>query len=60
MGVSVPYGWDLDPEGKGELAHFTEHMLFSDHRGRTEEEIKDEIELRGGERNAFTTPDRTF
>ena len=60
MGVSVPYGWDLDPEGKGELAHFTEHMLFSDHRGRTEEEIKDEIESRGGERNAFTTPDRTF
>ncbi len=36
LSVTVPYGSDLDPEGKEQLAHFTEHMLFSDHLGRTE------------------------
>lgn len=58
--VLVPFGWDQDPEGKEELAHFTEHMLFSDHAGRTEEEILEAVELRGGRRNGLTTPDRTF
>lgn len=58
--VSVPYGRDRDPPGKEELAHFTEHMLFSDHRGRSEEEIAREIEDRGGRRNGLTTADQTF
>lgn len=60
VSVGVPYGWDRDLEGKEELAHFTEHMLFSDHDGRTEREIKDAIEGRGGRRNGFTTPDHTW
>jgi predicted Zn-dependent peptidase len=60
VGVVVPYGADMDPPGKEQLAHFTEHMLFSDHRGLSEEEIKDQVESRGGTRNGFTTPDRTF
>jgi predicted Zn-dependent peptidase len=60
VGVVIPYGWDMDPPGKEQLAHFTEHMLFSDHRGVSEEEIKDRIESRGGSRNGFTTPDHTF
>ena len=60
VGVAIPFGWDMDPEGKEELAHFTEHMLFSDHRGVPEQEIKDQIESRGGRRNGFTMPDRTF
>jgi predicted Zn-dependent peptidase len=60
VGVSVPYGWDMDPEGKEELAHFTEHMLFSDHRGVPEQEINDQVESRGGRRNGLTTTDHTF
>jgi predicted Zn-dependent peptidase len=60
VGVSVPYGWDMDPAGKEELAHFTEHMLFSDHRGVSEQEIKDQVESRGGSRNGLTTTDHTF
>jgi predicted Zn-dependent peptidase len=60
VGVSVPYGADMDPPGREQLAHFTEHMLFSDHRGLSEEEIKDQVESRGGTRNGFTTADHTF
>ena len=60
ISVGVPYGWDADPRGKGELAHLTEHILFSDHGGRTEEKIKDAIDAIGGQRNGFTTPDHTW
>ena len=58
--VVTPFGSDQDPPGKEQLAHFTEHMLFSDHLGRTEEQIKREIEDRGGVRNAVTTWDHTY
>ena len=48
VSVIVPYGSDSDFRGKEQIAHFVEHMLFSDHMGRTEEEIKREIDrLRG-------------
>ena len=60
ISVGVPYGWDSDPRGKEELAHLTEHVLFSDHDGRTEQEIKEAIESIGGRRNGFTTPDHTW
>ncbi len=60
VGVVVPYGADMDPPGMEQLAHYTEHMLFSDHRGLSEEEIKDQVESRGGARNGFTTADHTF
>ena len=60
ISVGVPYGWDADPRGKEELAHLTEHVLFSDHDGRTEQEIKEAIEGIGGRRNGFTTPDHTW
>ncbi len=60
ISVTVPYGSDQDPDGKAQLAHFTEHMLFSDHLGRTEEQIKREIEDRGGVRNGITFWDHTF
>jgi zinc protease len=55
--VTVPYGSDSDWHGKEQIAHFLEHMLFSDHDGRTEEEIKGEIENRGGRRNGTTYSD---
>ena len=60
VSVGVPFGSDLDPEGKEELAHFTEHMLFADHDGRTEDEILEEIASRGGRRNGRTGSDRTW
>ena len=35
-------------------------MLFSDHAGRTEQEIKDAVEGLGGRRNGFTYRDRSW
>ena len=60
ISVGLPYGWDADPEGKEELAHLTEHILFSDHDGQTEQEIKEAIDGIGGRRNGLTAPDRTW
>jgi predicted Zn-dependent peptidase len=60
ISVALPFGYDSDPSGKEQLAHFTEHMLFADQPGRSEEEIKREIEERGGVYNASVTADRTF
>jgi len=60
ISVAVPFGSDQDPPGKEQLAHFLEHMLFSEHLGRTEEQIRNEIKDRGGEENGYTGSDRTF
>ena len=60
VSLTVPFGSHWDPPGKEGLAHFTEHMLFSDHDGQTEQEIKDAIEGLGGRRNGFTASDRTW
>ncbi len=60
VSAGVPVGADADPPGKEQLAHFTEHMLFSDRDGRTEQEIKDAIEGLGGERNGLTFADHTW
>jgi predicted Zn-dependent peptidase len=60
LSVALPFGAMHDPRGKEQLAHFTEHMLFSDQPGRSEEEIKREIEERGGVYNASVSADRTF
>ena len=43
VSVAVPFGSHSDPRGKEGLAHFTEHMLFSDHEDRSEQEVKDAI-----------------
>jgi len=60
ISLALPVGSDRDPPGKEQLAHFTEHMLFSDQPGRSEEDIRRAIEERGGVYNASVTPDRTF
>ena len=60
VSVAVPFGSHSDPRGKEGLAHFTEHMLFSDHEDRSEQEVKDAIEGLGGRRNGFTTPDHIW
>ena len=60
VSAGVAVGSDADPPGREQLAHFTEHMLFSDHDGRTEQEIKDAVEGLGGRRNGITYPDHTW
>ena len=60
VSAGVPVGSDADPPGKEQLAHFTEHMLFSDHDGRSEQEIKDAVEGLGGQRNGLTYRDHTW
>ncbi len=60
VSAGIAVGSDADPPGKEQLAHFTEHMLFSDHDGRTEQEIKDAVEGIGGRRNGFTYSDHTY
>ena len=60
ISAGVPVGADADPPGKEQLAHFTEHMLFADHNGRTEQEIKDAVEGLGGRRNGTTFRDHTW
>jgi predicted Zn-dependent peptidase len=58
--VTVHVGADQDPPGKEQLAHFVEHMLFADHQGLTGQQIKKQIEDRGGVWNGFTSSDRTL
>ncbi len=60
VSVAIPFGSHSDPRGKEGLAHFAEHMLFSDHEGRSEREVKDAIESLGGRRNGFTAADHTW
>lgn len=51
----LPVGSSADPAGREGLAHFVEHMVFTDHRGRTEEEIKQSVLDRGGRKNGITS-----
>ena len=60
VGAGIAVGSDADPPGKEQLAHFTEHMLFSDHDGKTEREVKDAVEGLGGRRNGTTSSDHTW
>jgi len=60
VSAGVPVGADADPPGREQLAHFTEHMLFSDREGRTEQEIKDAVESLGGEVNGLTFSNHTW
>ena len=54
VSATLPVGAQNDPEGLEGLAHFVEHVMFTDDRGRTEEEIKKEVKERGGSANGFT------
>lgn len=60
VSVTVPAGSLADPPGYEQLAHFLEHMMFADHLGYTEDQIRKQIEDLGGETNAFTASDKTF
>ena len=60
VSVAVPFGSHSDPRGEEGLAHFTEPMLFPDHAGPSEQEVRDAIEGLGGRRNGFTAADHTW
>ena len=59
VSITLPYGADQDPAGYRQLAHFTEHMLFTDRSGLSELEFKSSLDLRGGQRNGYTFNDHT-
>lgn len=59
VAVSVPYGSDVDPPGREGAAHLLEHVLFADRAGRTEVQLRREIEDLGGTYNGHTAADRT-
>ena len=60
VSVGVPVGRDADPPGKAHLAHFLEHMLFTDHKGLTEQEILQSIWNLGGRGRGLSHADRTW
>ena len=60
VGAGVPVGAYAAPTDKADLAHFVEHMLLTDRDGRTEVEIRADIERRGGSVVAFTSRERTW
>jgi predicted Zn-dependent peptidase len=51
----LPVGSSADPAGREGLAHFVEHMVFTDHRGKTEAEVKQSVVDRGGRKNGITS-----
>ena len=60
LSVTVRVGSDSDPLGKEQMAHYLEHLQFSDHLGLSTRDIKKQIEDRGGVVNGSTGAERTF
>lgn len=60
ISVTYPMGAFMDEKDQDGLAHFVEHMMFTDNHGKTEKEIKAEIEDLGGQWNGFTSKWRTY
>jgi predicted Zn-dependent peptidase len=60
LSVFVRVGSQDEPVGKEQLAHFLEHMQFADHLGLTTQQIKKQLDDRGGVFNGSTNLDRTF
>lgn len=56
----VPAGGASDPAGREGLAHFVEHMLFTDDDGRDELAFLKEVGDHGGHVEARTTRSHTF
>ena len=58
--LHIPVGGTQDPKGREGLAHFVEHMLFTDNDGRDELEFFKELEKKGGKANGYTSKEDTF
>jgi predicted Zn-dependent peptidase len=59
-GLMVDVGSTDEPEGRGGISHFLEHMAFKGTSSRSYRDIAEAIESIGGELNAFTGKNRTF
>ena len=59
IGLMVGIGSRNDTMGMSGMAHFIEHMWFKGTTNRTSREIIDDIELLGGDFNAFTSKEET-
>jgi predicted Zn-dependent peptidase len=59
LGVLVEAGSEDEPVSRGGLSHFLEHILFKRTRRRSNVAIAREIDVLGGEVDAFTTKEYT-
>ncbi len=59
IGVWVKVGSRHEPQERGGISHFIEHMFFKGTEKRTAKDIAIEMDALGGEMNAFTSQETT-
>jgi len=59
IGVWINVGARYEPKAMGGASHFLEHLLFKGTKKRSNEDIKEAIEGRGGAMNGFTSEEFT-
>ena len=59
IGIWINVGARYEPKAIGGVSHFLEHLLFKGTKKRSNEEIKEAIEGRGGAMNGFTSEEFT-
>lgn len=57
--VSVKFGSEYEPMALKGVSHFIEHLVFKGTKSRTNKQISEEIEKKGGILNAFTSEEVT-
>jgi predicted Zn-dependent peptidase len=57
--VSVKFGSEYEPAEIKGVAHFIEHLVFKGTKNRTNQQISEDIEKKGGVINAFTSEEIT-
>lgn len=57
--VSVKFGSEYEPMALKGVSHFIEHLVFKGTKSRTNKQISEEIEKKGGILNAFTSEEIT-
>lgn len=59
MGIYVRNGSRDEDKNQGGISHFIEHMLFKGTKNRTASDIAEEMDVMGGQLNAYTTKEYT-
>lgn len=59
IGIWIDAGGRHEPQSRGGISHFLEHLLFKGSNKRSAEKIKEAVEGRGGSINGFTTEECT-
>jgi len=57
--VTMKYGSEYETENLKGVSHFIEHLVFKGTKNRTQKQISDEVEKKGGVLNAFTSEEVT-